>query len=423
MATLAQAGDPPGYALALEPEFLETGHDLSPLRLSRESLTSRPEIYRDGITPFPGGLPGLIADSLPDSWGQRMQQLAHPGLKTLLGKLAAVGMHGPGAISFEPVLEKGHGVASVNLSRMAEEAARLANAPAELTAERVDQFLVKGSSGLGGAQPKKEVHLPEGAPILNLTDVLVGGDPPTGYNSHILKFSPIDDEGGGSTEYAFTVMARRAGINAAQGRLICDGKRRHFATARFDRVRHPNGSLGRRHVHTLSGMLHQPASNAGIDYEDFIRLSRRLAGVPSAEECFRRAVFNLLSTNRDDHGRNHAFIYDDASRLWTLSPAYDMNPSVYNVLIALSWLHSMEIPQSFAPLQKLAEIGGINPQKAREIYQQVNAAVADWPSIARDAEVPLPIIDSWQKDMLQQTRALRADAERQSTKRLVRSPK
>jgi len=412
MATLAQAGDPPEFALAFESAFLATGHDLSPLRLPLESLGTTPVIYREGMTPFPGGLPGLIADSLPDSWGRRIQQLAYPGLRTLIGKLAAVGMRGPGAITFEPLLDKSDRAELVDLSRMAEEATRLAIAPAELTTEKVDRILAKGGSSLGGAQPKTTASLPDGDPMLELKEVLVGGQPPRGHSHYVLKFSPSDDEGGGSTEFAFSVMAQKAGINIARARLIHDGKRRHFACERFDRFRGSDGFIGRRHVHTLSGMLHQRASDAGIDYEDFIRLSRTLVGVPGAEECFRRAVFNLLSTNRDDHGRNHAFIYDETARRWSLSPVYDLTPNVSNVLIALSWLHSTQIPQSFEPLQSLAEIGGIGPGKAREIYAQVEAAVSGWPTIAREAGVPDPVAQSWHDDMLRQTRALRADAAR-----------
>ena len=423
IATLAQAGDPPEYALAFEPEFLATGHDLSPLRLPREALTSSPVIYREGTTPFPGGLPGLIADSLPDSWGRRMQQLAYPGIKTLLGRFAAVGSRGPGAITFEPMLGTNDEATSVNLSRMAEEAARLAKVPSELTSERIDQILVKGNTGLGGAQPKTTAHLPDGSPILDLKEVLVEGQPPKGYRSYILKFSPLDDEGGGSTEYAFSEMARRAGIDVAQSCLVNDGARRHFATLRFDRISKPDGSQGRRHVHSLSGMLHQVASGGGIDYEDYIRLTRRLVGVPGAEECFRRAIFNLLATNRDDHGRNHAYIYDETTRIWSLSPAFDLNPNVSNVLIALSWLHSMEIPKSFEPLKRLAEIGGINNQRAREIYAEVLAAVAQWPAIASSVGVPPAMIEIWQKDMLQQTRDLRADADRQMPPRSTQKKK
>jgi serine/threonine-protein kinase HipA len=206
-------------------------------------------------------------------------------------------------------------------------------------------------------------------------------------------------------------------MNVADSCLVNDGKRRHFATLRFDRTRNPDGSQGRRHVHSLSGMLHRNASDGSIDYEDFIRLTRRLVGVPAAEECFRRAVFNLLATNRDDHGRNHAYIYDENTRLWDLSPAFDLNPNVSNVLIALSWLHSMEIPQSFEPLLRLAEIGGISSQRAREIYAQVDAAVLGWPAIAANTGVPSAVIEIWQKDMIGQTRALRADAQRKPTPR------
>jgi serine/threonine-protein kinase HipA len=420
MATLAQAGDPAEYALAFDSGFLASGHDLSPLKLPRESLTTSPIIYREGTTPFPGGLPGLIADSLPDSWGRRMQQLAYPGIKTLLGRFAAVGARGPGAITFEPMLGTEDTATPVNLARMAEEAARLAKTPSELTSERVDQFLVKGSPGLGGVQPKTAVHLPDGGTLIDLKEVLVEGQPPKGYRSYILKFSPLDDEGGGCTEYAFSEMARRAGINVAPSCLVNDGKRRHFATLRFDRIRNPDGSQGRRHIHSLSGMLHQPASNGGIDYEDFIRLTRRLVGVPAAEDCFRRGVFNLLATNRDDHGRNHAYIYDETTRLWDLSPAFDLNPNVSTVLIALSWLHSMVIPQSFDPLLELAEIGGISGQRAREIYAEVDAAVLEWPAIAAGVGVPTSVIEIWQKDMLGQTRALRADAQRKPTPRSMR---
>jgi serine/threonine-protein kinase HipA len=148
-----------------------------------------------------------------------------------------------------------------------------------------------------------------------------------------------------------------------------------------------------------------------------------LVGVPGAEECFRRAVFNLLATNRDDHGRNHAYIYDETTRLWALSPAFDLNPNVSNVLIALSWLHSMEIPQSFEPLERLAEIGGINSQRAREIYSQVLAAVAEWPAIAARVGVPPAMLEIWQKDILRQTRALRADLARRTAPRIPRKPK
>jgi serine/threonine-protein kinase HipA len=410
MAQLVQAGDPPEYALAFEPAFLESGHDLSPLNLPLETLGSQPTIYREGTSPFPGGLPGLLADSLPDSWGLRLQKLSHPSLKTLLGRFAAVGSRGPGAITFEPVLDSDEKTDSVNLAQLADEAIRLQKSPAELTSETVDSVLAKGGSSLGGAQPKTTAYLPIDAGVIALKEILVGGQPPPGYHPCILKFSPEDDEGGGAVEYAFSLMARQAGLNLSPCALVYDGKRRHFATARFDRMTPTQGNPGRRHVHTLSGLLHRRASDGQIDYEDFIRLARRLAGASGAEECFRRAVFNLLATNRDDHGRNHAFLYDERSREWSLSPAYDLTPNVSNVLIALSWLGSMEIPTSFSQLYRLAEIVGISRAKSREIYGKVEFAVGQWPRIASEVEIPKNIINYWEKEMLHQTKALRSTA-------------
>ncbi len=197
--------------------------------------------------------------------------------------------------------------------------------------------------------------------------ILVGGPTPAGHVPCILKFSPADDEGGGSVEFAFWKLAQAAGVRVPRACLVHDGRRRHFACARFDRYRDINGLIRRRHVHTLSGLLHKRASDGVIDYEEFMRVTRRLCGLVEAEECLRRAIFNLLSTNRDDHGRNHAFLYDEGSKIWTLTPAYDLTPNVANVLIGLSLLGSQQIPQSFEAIRRLAEIGGISRKRARVI--------------------------------------------------------
>jgi serine/threonine-protein kinase HipA len=228
-----------------------------------------------------------------------------------------------------------------------------------------------------------------------------------------VKLSPHDDQGGGADEYAFWQMAKNAGIRVPHACLVHDGERRHFASARFDRYLRPDDTWGRRHVHTLSGFLHRRASDGQIDYEDYIRSARALGGAEEARECFRRAVFNLLTTNRDDHGRNHAFLYDEATRSWTLSPAYDRNPNVANVLIALTWLGSAEIPTRFAQLTAVAEIGGIASRAAKSIYDEVEAAtLGGWRNAARYAGVPEKITAIWEKEMMQQTKLLREDARR-----------
>ena len=160
-------------------------------------------------------------------------------------------------------------------------------------------------------------------------------------------------------------------------------------------------------------MLHRRASDGAIDYEEFMRLSRRLGGANEAAECFRRAVFNLLAANRDDHGRNHAFLYDETNRTWTLAPAFDLNPNVANMLIALTWLGDNQLPTHYSSLLRLAEIGGVSARVVREIYDQVeDATLGGWRKAASHAGVPKPMIDYWDKEMLQQTRALRTDAQK-----------
>jgi serine/threonine-protein kinase HipA len=116
MGTLAYRPDGPIYALELDREFQSLGHELSPLNLPLDSFSGGPRVFRPGDSPFEGGLPGLIADSLPDAWGERMLKVEVPGLQTILGKLAAIGERGPGAITFEPVLGKGADDESVSTS-------------------------------------------------------------------------------------------------------------------------------------------------------------------------------------------------------------------------------------------------------------------------------------------------------------------
>jgi serine/threonine-protein kinase HipA len=413
LGVLAYRPDLPAYALELDHAFLASGHELSPLNLPIATFATGPRLFRAGDTPFTGGLPGLIADSLPDAWGERMLRQEAPEIKSAIGKLAVIGQRGPGAITFEPVLGLGadQTSTSANLAELAHDVDVLRASPVPLTTDRRNSVLAKGGTSLGGAFPKTAAHLRFEGEIIERREILVGGEPPPGYSPCILKFARSSDEAEGAVEFAFWLMAKQAGIRLPHACLVHDGERHHFACERFDRYRRADASIGRRHVHSLSGMLHRRASDGAIDYEEFMRLSRRLGGASEATECFRRAVFDLLATNRDDHGRNHAFLYDETNRSWTLAPAFDLNPNVANVLIALTWLGSNQLPTQFSTLQRLAEIGGVSAKAAREIYDQVEAAtLGGWRKAAGHARVPQPMIDYWGKEILQQTQALRADA-------------
>lgn len=409
-----RAGDG-AHALEFDREFLASGHELSPFMLPNALFGRGPRIFRPGDTPFVGGLPGLIADCLPDAWGQRLLLQEAPSIRTPIGKLAVIGARGPGAITFSPTLgpELGGEAASVVLAKMARAADALRSAPVKLTGSRINALLAQGGSSLGGAQPKASVHLRIDAEIMDRGEVLVGGSPPPGFSSCILKLARHDDEAEGAVEFAFWLMAREAGIRVPRACLVHDGERRHFAVERFDRFQTSDGRTGRRHVHTLSGLLHRAPADGAIDYDAFIRVSRRLGGIPEAAECFRRAVFNLLATNRDDHGRNNAFQYNAEARTWALAPAFDLTPSVFNGAVGLAWLGRMALPVRFEDLLRLAEAGGISPGNARDIYARVEAAtIGGWRRAAATAKVPPAVIAYWETEMRQQTKPLQADARR-----------
>lgn len=297
------------------------------------------------------------------------------------------------------------------VAELAKAADKLRAPPAPLTEGQVSEALAHGGSALGGAQPKISAHLRLDGEQVERHEVLIGGPPPPGYSTCVLKFARDNEEAEGAVEFAFWLMARQAGIDRPRASLVHDGERRHFAVERFDHHRRADGTVGRRHVHSLSAMMHLKPADGAIDYEDFMRLSRRLGGAPGALECYRRAVFNLLATNRDDHGRNHVFRYDEQSRVWALAPAFDLTPSVFNTLVGLAWLGSLVIPTTFSSLLRLAEIGGISVKVAREVYDQVEAAtLGGWRAAAKQAGVPEAMITYWETEMIQQTRPLREDA-------------
>lgn len=419
MGRLTHRENDGAHLLEFEASFLQLGHDLSPIAFPLEQM-AQPRVFRAGDSPFPGGLPGLIADSLPDAWGERVMRAELPQITTVVGKLAAIGRRGPGAITFEPALGLGRDAdaSSVELAALAERATALASAkPAPLTTDDVNAALAKGGSSLGGAFPKTTAHLPLSADVIDKREILVGGPTPAGHVPCILKFSPADSDGGGAVEFAYMKMAKAAGLRVPRTCLVNDGQRRHFAAARFDRYIASDGTMAKRHVHTLSGLLHRRASDGQLDYSDFMRVARRLCGHEEAVECLRRAIFNLLAVNRDDHGRNHAFLYDETARAWTLAPAYDLNPNVANVLIGLSWFGSAAIPQTLADLNRMAELAGIRPTMVRTIFGEVEEAViGGWRRIATECDVPPEIVAIWEKEMLVQTRTLRADVAKHPVK-------
>jgi serine/threonine-protein kinase HipA len=393
-----------------DPAFVRSGIQLSPIQ-----MPLRTEPYR-----FPGlpddafsGLPGLLADALPDRWGRALVNawLASQGRDEssfdVVERLCYIGTRGMGALEFEPA--QGPGVGSGDLEvaelvRLASEALSARSAfVAELASEpdeRTIQALLAIGTSAGGARPKAIIAFNEQTGQVRSGQVDAGD----GFTHWLLKFDGVaragdhgllDPQGWGVVEYAYAQMARDAGVEMTECRLLEEHGRRHFMTRRFDR---PIGG-GKLHMQTLGALEHVSYNEPGTySYEQALLLMRRL-GLPLAavEQQFRRMVFNVVARNQDDHVKNIAFLMDRTGQ-WSLAPAYDLtwawkpeNP----------WLdsHQMTIAgkrDGFTreDLRAVARLGGLKRGRADTILGEVTDVVGGWDKYARAVGVDEAMVEA-----------------------------
>jgi serine/threonine-protein kinase HipA len=355
------------------PEFVQTGIELSPMHLPLGPGVKS----REGTKPC-DELPGLFEDSLPDTWGQSVlfDWFARKGtprhLVTPLMQLSYIGERGMGALSYQP--EDGPASAgTVSLNQiysdvlMAESAARFSDA------------LTDVGSSAGGAQPKAVIGICDSQPdrrFISGTTKL-----PETHEAWLVKFSTkhgAQTGADGGVEYANSLMIRAAGIDMPPTRLLRAGNHLHFAVKRFDREQ------GRRiHHHTLSRLLQIPG--ADLDYQTFLRTTEVLTkDHRELVKAYRRAVFNVLARNDDDHGRNHGFLL--RGNEWRLSPAYDVT---FRRLSERGLAVCGERRNAgLVHLQALADRAGIDRATAAQIIDEVRSALSLWPAFADEGEVP-----------------------------------
>ena len=266
------------------------------------------------------GLFGVFNDSLPDGWGRLLLDRAVESLGiprqqlTPLDRLAYVGTSGMGALSYEPDLSKARREPSVlKLEKVAREAA----AVFEGEQGAVIEELLRLNGGSAGARPKVVVQVSaDKRAIMHGPDALSPG-----YAHWMIKFpAPQDDASGGAVEYAYSLMAREAGLVMPETHLFTAARRRYFGIRRFDR----DGDR-RIHMHSLSGLLHADHRAPSVDYDGLLAATQVLTkDATETARAFRLACFNVLAHNRDDHAKNVSFLLDDATAQWTLAPAYDL---------------------------------------------------------------------------------------------------
>ena len=382
------------------PEFLRSGWDVAPLSMPRDP----------GVFQFPAltgetfrGLPGLLADSLPDHFGRLLidawLQERNRSADDLdaVELLCYVGSRGMGALEYAPALgdaSSGRAVEVEHLAQLAESA--VANRRAVQGRLAVDRRghdpwpeLFHAGTSAGGAKPKAIIAWNEGTGEVRSGEVT----DEAGFGHWLLKFDRGRDEG--AIEFAYSQLAASAGIDMAECRLWPAGRRRHFMTRRFDRA----DDGGRRHVQTLGALAHWDFRFGGaFSYEGAFGIVRRL-GLPMAdkEALFRRMAFNVFASNRDDHVKNLSFMMDREGR-WSLAPAYDLTYVLEGDMGEL-YRHQMTINRKAdgfkrSDLLACAASAGIAKARARTMLDEVSSAVAGWRFVAEDAGVDDRRIDA-----------------------------
>lgn len=387
-------------------KFLGKKWDLSPLKMpmrNGDRIYSFPELLtsKDSIQDTFKGLPGLLADSLPDKYGNLLidKWLAQNGRASNnmnpVEKLCFIGTRGMGALEFEPSqIKTSKNTFSIEIKSLVEIAQKMLSnresfeiklEPDEQQA--MEQILKIGTSA-GGARPKALIAFNESTKEVRSGQTKV----PNGFSHWLLKLDGVsgvqfgDSYGWGRIEYAYHLMAKECGIEMTECFLLEENDRAHFMTKRFDR----EGSNTKHHIQTLCGINHFDYGNLyGYGYEQVFQTMRMLnLPHPQAEQMFRRMVFNVLATNCDDHTKNFSFRLKKDG-IWELAPAYDVcysfdstNIWVNQQTLSVNGKHKGINKNDFMTIAKANNI-----KKGEQIIDEINMVVKNWSDFALKVKV------------------------------------
>jgi len=389
------------------PEFADSGIEVAPLVMPlREAPYEFPALSNETFN----GLPGMLADSLPDKFGKTLintwlaSQGRTPASFTPVERLCYTGTRGIGALEFRPAIRGAPTAArEIEIGALVYLANRVLDDriaierkfTGDKDKESIEDILRVGTSA-GGARAKAVLAWNEA------TGEFRSGQAPAnkGFTHWLIKFDGVsnnkdkelaDPKGFGRIEYAYHLMAKEAGITMNDCRLHEEGGRAHFLTRRFDRLDDGN----KLHMQSLGAMMHYDFNQAGANsYEQAIQAIKRL-GLPmeDVEQQFVRAAFNVIARNQDDHVKNIAFLMNRRG-LWRLSPAFDVAYS-YNPSGAWTARHQMSLNGKRGgfvrdDLLSFAKVGGIKKTRAKQMLDKIAAAVARWPNFAAIGGVAEP---------------------------------
>jgi len=401
-------------AFEYAPSFINKGIELSPLKMPlAQGIYSFPELDFNTFK----GLPGLVADSLPDDFGNAVLNAwvamrgKSPSDITPLQRLQYTGARGMGALEYAPATQ----IKSLNASQQVDIDSLLSIAQAilntrndfsvELSKNNADDreamlALLSVGMSAGGARPKAVLAF-----NADFTQARSGqADAPEGFTHYLMKFDGVSEHnenqetfgdplGFGAMEFVYYLMAKDCGIDMMPCHLLPEGQRRHFITQRFDRVGNE-----KVHVQTLNGLAHVDYKKPGsFSYAELFGVLRQLKlSAVDAEQLFRRMAFNIVARNHDDHAKNFGFML--RGDRWGLAPAYDL---AYSYKPGSKWVNSHWmslngkrddfVRKDFYSLERLSPL--FSRSFINSVIDEIIEKVSGWERLATEAQVPRVLID------------------------------
>lgn len=392
-----------------DPDFVKSGIQPSPILMpTREG---RVYSFGDLNTETFKGLPGMLADSLPDTYGRALfdKWLSLTGRvsSNTIETLCFMGKRCMGALEFEPAIEptfkETHNIEIESLVDVAREAlTEKESFQTNLSDDKKNAIadILRLGTSAGGQRAKAIIAYNKETGEVRSGQI----DAPDGFDYYLIKLDGVSATAGlketgnyGRLEYSFSQLVKKCGIEMTECSLIEENGRAHFLTKRFDRI---NGE--KIHMQTLCGIAHMDYRLLrGYSYEQAFNVMRGLRlSYAEAQEMFRRIVFNVVIRNQDDHTKNISFLMDKHGK-WRLSPAYDM---CYSYKPDGSWTsaHQMSVNGKYDGITRkdLLELASRNNiRNASQIMDEVCDICATWPQIAKECDVPQSMVDRYLPNM------------------------
>lgn len=388
------------------PQFLRSGYELSPIKMPLSNgsrIYKFPELRKtkeDQFSTFKG-LPGLLADTLPDKYGNQLinvwlaQNGRPPNSMNPVEQLCFIGSRGMGALEFEPnQLKPNKNTFSIEIKSLVEIAQKMLSQRENFSEnlhsdeQKALREVLKIGTSAGGARPKAVIAYNRSTGEVRSGQANI----PKGFEHWLIKLDGVSDtqfgvtHGYGRVEYAYHLMAKDCEIDMMECDLLEENGRAHFMTKRFDRE---DGNV-RHHIQTFCGIQHFDYNNLyGYSYEQLFQTMRMLKMTyPEAEQMFRRMVFNVMATNYDDHTKNFSFRLKQNGK-WELSPAYDVcysydpdNIWVSQHTLSINGKHRNITREDLLKLAKNNNIKG-----ADKIIDQIKHVVTQWDKYAKEVGV------------------------------------